>query len=128
MWAGSERRGLVFWQVCDVLPPPLSLSLSLMLKWLEKESEVLCEAVIRLNYKGFGALLLLSLCSVPFSLLPDDVKWDQVGAEMDRHKDTQRGIAFQSEAANAGVSVVMGISGARVYKTIIALICNFLRS
>lgn len=47
---------------------------------------------------------------------------------MDRHKDTQRGIAFQSEAANAGVSVVMGISGARVYKTIIALICNFLRS
>lgn len=51
-----------------------SLSLSLMLKWLGKESEVLCEAVIRLNYKGFRASLLPSPCSVPFSLLFDDMK------------------------------------------------------
>lgn len=60
---------------------------------LRKKNEVLCGAVIRLNYKGFGASLLLSLCSAPFSPSFDDLKQDQVGAEMDRQKDTQRELA-----------------------------------
>lgn len=90
---GCECRGVVFWRACDVL----SLSLSLMLKWLEKESEALCEAVIRaelqkpVERRCFSRRALhLSLCCF------DDMKWDQVGAEMDRHKDTRGEIAFQS--------------------------------
>lgn len=56
-------------RMCDV-----ALCLCLVLKWLIKDSEVLCEAVIRLNYKGFVASLLLSLCSAPFSPSFDDMK------------------------------------------------------
>lgn len=79
-------------RMCDA-----ALCLCLVLKWLIKDSEVLCEAVIRLNYKGFVASLLLSLCSAPFSLSFDDMKWVQVGAEMDRHKDTHGEIAWKWE-------------------------------
>lgn len=61
-----------------------SRSVSLILKRLDKGSEVLCEAVIRLDHKGFGASLLFSLRSVPFLFL---AWWHEMWrAEMDSHK------------------------------------------
>lgn len=88
----------------------MQLFLSLMLKWFKKDSEVLCEAVIRLNYKGFGAALLLPLCSVPFASSFDDMKWDQVGAEMDRHKDMQTETASWCKAEKRKVSLWRGLA------------------
>lgn len=85
-----------------------------MLKWSEEDSEVLCEGVIRLKYKGFRASPLLLLCSVPFASSFDDMKWEQVGAEMDKHKDIQTESASWCEAANRKALTVMGISRAAV--------------
>lgn len=48
-----------------------SLSLSLMLKWLEKESEVLCEAVIRAELQRLWSVAasLAALCTFLFVAL-----------------------------------------------------------
>lgn len=73
-----------------------------MWKWLNKGSEVLCEAVIRLNYKGPGAWLLSSLCSVVLSFLLVDLKYDQVEAHI--HKLPAENQS-QAEKQEMGINV-----------------------
>ena len=65
-----------------------------MLKRLNKGSEVLCEAVIRQNYKGPRAWLLSSLCSVLLSFLLVDLKYDQVEAHVHKLPAEKQGMGI----------------------------------
>lgn len=92
-----------------------SLSLSLMLKWLEKESEVLCEAVIRAELQRLWSVAasLAALCTFLFVALTtwNETRWEQRWTGI---KTRGEKLPFRAKAANGRVLAVRRISGARV--------------